>query len=190
MKRLIVLITALFFAAAIGNEASAVVRLKVKPVQFYYHGGDFSKYYSSYSVGIAFEGAGDHGRFGMQHNIDLDFNEVHPLLRYKPDFKIYLIDDAPDGLYIAPYFTIGATTAKLAESGNVTVRNTLIAYGAGGAIGYQFMFGDDKFSIEAQLAMGMSGMYDILDPGNSPTIKDNMISFGMIPHLGFGFHFD
>lgn len=186
MKRLIILIATLFFVAAISNEAAATLRFKVKPVQLYYHSGGYG---ADYSVGLAFEGAGEHGRFGMQHNIDLDFNEINPLLRYKADFKIYLLDDAPSGLYIAPYFTIGATTDGY-DSPFGDGRYTLIAYGAGGAVGYQYMFGDDRFSIEAQFAIGMSGMYFINDPGETETIKNNDIGFGMIPHLGFGFHFD
>jgi len=188
MKRQFIFITVLLFAVGLSNEAGAVIRLKVKPAQFYFHQHDVYDF-SAFSAGIAFEGAGEHGRFGMQHNLDLDFQELNPLLRYKPDFKIYLLKDAPDGLYLAPYFTIGATTGKY-DSPFGDGRHTWIVYGVGGAVGYQFLFGDDRFSVEAQVALGMSGLYWINDPGETKTIKENYIGFGMIPHLAFGFHFD
>ena len=186
MKKLIITFAAFFIAISFNEEAAATIRFKVKPVQYYFHSSPSG--YSAYSVGLAFESAGEHGRFGMQHNLDLDFNDINPLFRYKPDFKIYILDDAPKGLYVAPYFTIGATTAKY-DSFWGDGRFTLIAYGVGGAVGYQYLFSKDRFSVEAQFAMGMSGMYLINDPGETATIKNNDIGFGMIPHLAFGFHF-
>lgn len=75
-----------------------------------------------------------------------------------PEFRYYVTSEAPDGFYVGPYLRYQRFTLKYQEDGSQYdgQSGTFTAFGGGGLLGYQWVFGE-RVSLDAFLGLAVSG---------------------------------
>lgn len=106
-----------------------------------------------------------------------------------PEFRYYLSDETPDGVYVAPFGRFRSVTTKVDEDPQSTRRREIM--GGGFVLGYQHqlanglageVFIGPQFKSSSQSYTGAYEQYDDLDLGES---DGTGIRFGL--NVGFGF---
>lgn len=160
MKALSLLTCITFFGTA--QAQKNIVKLRpvgvwvqtMKKVDTYY--GKYKRNFTDYNLGISYERV-------LAENLSagLDFDFVFAgdaLFVLRPNVNVYLLDSAPQSLYIGGYFDVGF--------GANNYWGTHI--GLGPKVGYQHLFLDNQLAVMGEFGLGFGMFTDAALDGDGP----------------------
>lgn len=144
---------------AFAQEKNNIVKLRpagvwvqtLKKVDFGY--GKVKRNVSDYDLGISYERVlADNLSAGLDFDFVFTGNTVFVL---RPNVNIYLLDSAPQSLYVGGYFDAGFSSWST-------------HVGLGPKVGYQHLFLDDQLAVMGELGMGFGLFTDAALDGDGP----------------------